>query len=60
MEFPRTFGEARALLLDGRTTATELTDLALQRAGATQHLNIYLELFPDSARTQAADPGASG
>lgn len=54
MEFPRTFGEARALLLDGRTTATELTDLALQRAGATQHLNIYLELFPDSARTQAA------
>ena len=54
MEFPRTFGEARALLLDGRITVTELTDLALQRAAATQHLNIYLELFPESAHTKAA------
>ena len=53
MEFPRTFGEARALLLDGRITVGELTDLALQRAADAQHLNIYLELFPESARAQA-------
>jgi aspartyl-tRNA(Asn)/glutamyl-tRNA(Gln) amidotransferase subunit A len=54
MEFPRTLGEARALLLDGRTTVAAITDLALERAAASGHLNIYLELFPDSARAQAA------
>jgi hypothetical protein len=40
MEFPRTFGEARALLLEGRTTTTLLAEQALQRARDAQHLNI--------------------
>jgi len=54
MEFPRTFGEARALLLEGRTTTTLLAEQALQRARDAQHLNIYLELFDESAKAQAA------
>lgn len=54
MEFPRTLGEARALLLDGRTSMVAITELALARAAEQAHLNIYLELFPESARAQAA------
>jgi aspartyl-tRNA(Asn)/glutamyl-tRNA(Gln) amidotransferase subunit A len=49
---PKTFSEARAALAQG-ATVQDLTRAALEAAQAQQHLNAFLELFPDSAMEHA-------
>ncbi len=51
-ELPRTIGAASALLRRRETSARELTDIALARAGADGH-NAWLLLAPERARAQA-------
>lgn len=48
----RTFSEARQALAQGASIAS-LTERALAAAQAQQHLNAFLELFPESALEQA-------
>lgn len=52
MSTPKTFSEARAALAQG-ATVQDLTRAALEAAQAQQHLNAFLELFPDSAMEHA-------
>lgn len=53
MEFPRTIGEAQALLSSGSITVVDLAKASLARAAAHGHLNIFLETFDESALAQA-------
>lgn len=53
MSTPRTLREAQAALSAGRTSIVELTKTALERARASAHLNIFLELFEESALAKA-------
>ncbi len=53
MNMPRTFHEAKAALAGGNTTVVEMTRAALEVARSKAHLNIFLELFEDSALAQA-------
>lgn len=53
MSTPRTLREAQAALSAGRTSVVELTKTALERARASAHLNIFLELFEESALAKA-------
>ncbi len=50
--------EAQAALAVGATSVTELTRSALERARAHAHLNIFLELFDESALAKAAEVDA--
>ncbi len=54
---PRTFHEARNALASGSTTMVGMTHAALKEAGKQAHLNIFLELFAESAlaKAQAVD-----
>lgn len=54
MGMPRTFHEAKAALASGSTSVAAMAQAALTRAQAKAHLNIFLELFPESAMAQAA------
>ncbi len=54
MGMPRTFHEAKTALASGTTTVTAMTVAALAKARASAHLNIFLELFEESALAQAA------
>ncbi len=58
MSTPRTVREAQAALSAGITTVTELTRAALERARAKADLNIFLELFDESALAKAAEVDA--
>ena len=58
MSSPHTLREAQAVLADGATTVTVLTHAALERARAHAHLNIFLELFDESALAKAAEVDA--
>ena len=51
--YPRTFGEAAELLASGASSVSDLTRSALERARANAHLNIFLELFYESALAHA-------
>jgi aspartyl-tRNA(Asn)/glutamyl-tRNA(Gln) amidotransferase subunit A len=54
VEFPRTISEAQALLSSGSISVMDLAKASLARAEAHAHLNIFLELFPESTLAQAA------
>ncbi len=54
MNMPRTFHEAKAALAAGTLSVVEMTQAALDAARAKAHLNIFLELFDESALAQAA------
>ncbi|MBS1569215.1 MAG: Asp-tRNA(Asn)/Glu-tRNA(Gln) amidotransferase subunit GatA, partial [Bacteroidetes bacterium] len=54
MNMPRTFHEAKAALAAGTLSVVEMTRAALDAARAKAHLNIFLELFDESALAQAA------
>jgi aspartyl-tRNA(Asn)/glutamyl-tRNA(Gln) amidotransferase subunit A len=58
MSTPRTVREAQKALSAGTTTVTELTRAALERARAKAELNIFLELFDESALAKAAEVDA--
>jgi aspartyl-tRNA(Asn)/glutamyl-tRNA(Gln) amidotransferase subunit A len=55
MSTPRDLREAKAALADGSTTVLQLTQGALAAARAKADLNIFLELFEESALAKAAD-----
>lgn len=54
MDMPRTFHEAKAALASGATTVTAMTKTALAEAKAKAGLNIFVELFEESALARAA------
>jgi aspartyl-tRNA(Asn)/glutamyl-tRNA(Gln) amidotransferase subunit A len=54
----RTLREAQAALAAGATTVVELTHAALEKARAQAGLNIFLELFDESALAKAAEVDA--
>jgi aspartyl-tRNA(Asn)/glutamyl-tRNA(Gln) amidotransferase subunit A len=56
--YPTTLREAQAALAGGDTTVVALTHLALDKARARADLNIFLELFDESALTKAAEVDA--
>ena len=58
MSTPRTFHEAKAELASGLGSVRNLVDAALQRAKEQAGLNIFLELFDESARAKAAEVDA--
>lgn len=51
---PRTFHEGKTALAAGTTTVTDMVRNALAAAQEKAHLNIFLELFEESALAQAA------
>ncbi len=53
MSTTKTFAEARAAVAQG-ASVQDLTRAALDAARAQEHLNAFLELFPDTAMEQAA------
>lgn len=55
MSMTRTFHEAKAALASGTTSVVEMTRAALQEAQAQAELNIFLELFGESALAKAAE-----
>ena len=54
----RTLREAQDALAAGTTTVVDLTRAALTRARELAHLNIFLELFDESALAKAAEVDA--
>ncbi len=58
MSTPRTLREAQDALSAGTTSVVELTRAALARACAKAELNIFLELFEESALAKAAEVDA--
>ena len=58
MSTPRTLREAQDALSAGTTSVVELTRAALARARAKAELNIFLELFDESALAKAAEVDA--
>jgi len=58
MSTPRELREAKAALTNGTTTVVELTREALARAHAQADLNIFLELFEESALAKAEEVDA--
>ena len=54
----RTLREARSALAAGSTSVELLTRTALEQARAKAHLNIFLELFDESALAKAAEVDA--
>ena len=54
MNMPRTFHEAKEALAAGTLTVVEMTRAALDAARKRAELNIFLELFDESALAQAA------
>lgn len=58
MPTPRTLREAQAALASGGTSVLELTRAALTEAKSKAHLNIFLELFEESALAKAAEVDA--
>lgn len=54
MAMPRTFHEAKQALASGLTNVAAITRAALEQAKAKAHLNIFPELFEQSALEQAA------
>ncbi|MBP7513916.1 MAG: Asp-tRNA(Asn)/Glu-tRNA(Gln) amidotransferase subunit GatA [Flavobacteriales bacterium] len=58
MSTPRTLREAQDALSAGTTSVVELTRAALARARAKAELNIFLELFEESALAKAAEVDA--
>jgi aspartyl-tRNA(Asn)/glutamyl-tRNA(Gln) amidotransferase subunit A len=58
MSTPRDLREAKAALADGSTTVLELTRNALATAREKAGLNIFLELFEESALSKAAEVDA--
>ena len=54
MSMPRTFREAQAALASGSTSVVAITRAALAKAKADSELNIFLELFEESALAKAA------
>ena len=55
---PFTLRTAQEALVAGTTTVVELTRAALERARSVAHLNIFLELFDESALAKAAEVDA--
>ncbi len=58
MGMPRTFHEAKAALAAGTASVVAMTKAALAEAGAKAQLNIFVELFPESALEKAAEVDA--
>jgi aspartyl-tRNA(Asn)/glutamyl-tRNA(Gln) amidotransferase subunit A len=58
MSTPRTFHEAKARLASGSVTVQALAQAALARAKEHAELNIFLELFEESALAKAAEVDA--
>ncbi|MGV9011088.1 MAG: Asp-tRNA(Asn)/Glu-tRNA(Gln) amidotransferase subunit GatA [Flavobacteriales bacterium] len=58
MSTPRTFHEAKARLASGAISVKALAQAALDRAKQHSRLNIFLELFEESALAKAADVDA--
>ncbi|MBL0045970.1 MAG: Asp-tRNA(Asn)/Glu-tRNA(Gln) amidotransferase subunit GatA [Flavobacteriales bacterium] len=58
MSTPRTLREARSALAAGSTSVVALTRTALEQARSKAHLNIFLELFDESALGKAAEVDA--
>lgn len=58
MSTPRDLREAKAALADGSTTVMQLVRQALTNARAKADLNIFLELFDESALAKAAEVDA--
>ena len=58
MSMLRTFREAKAALSNGTTSVVDLTRAALAKAKAVSELNIFLELFEESALAKAAEVDA--
>lgn len=58
MSMTRTFHEAKAALASGTTSVVEMTRAAFSEARAKADLNIFLELFEETALAKAADVDA--
>jgi aspartyl-tRNA(Asn)/glutamyl-tRNA(Gln) amidotransferase subunit A len=58
MNMPRTFHEAKAALASGKTTVVDMTRAALAEARARADLNIFPELFEESALAKASEVDA--
>ena len=58
MSMTRTFHEAKAALASGTTTVVEMTRAALREARTLADLNIFLELFEETALAKAAEVDA--
>lgn len=58
MNMPRTFHDAKAALAAGSTTVVAMVKATLAEARAKAHLNIFLELFEESALAKAAEVDA--
>ncbi len=58
MSMLRTFREAKAALSNGTTSVVDMTRAALAKAKAVSELNIFLELFQESALAKAAEVDA--
>ncbi|MEO7082604.1 MAG: Asp-tRNA(Asn)/Glu-tRNA(Gln) amidotransferase subunit GatA [Flavobacteriales bacterium] len=58
MSMLRTFREAKAALSNGTTSVVDLTRAALAKAKDVSELNIFLELFEESALAKAAEVDA--
>lgn len=58
MSMTRTFHEAKAALASGTTSVMEMTRAALKKAHAKADLNMFLEMFEETALAKAAEVDA--